>query len=113
MLSYMCCIPLCRICQGINFLNSIELKVYLRKYIVRWHVVYRNCIILLRFCVHFSKYFENHALSEMILLRRELGKITFDVDSKVQEYMRTLTPPPQISIKICLILTFVHLAVIW
>ena len=44
---------------------------------------------LLRFCVHFGRNFENHALSEMILLRGELQRITFNVDSRVQEYMRT------------------------
>ena len=37
---------------------------------------------LLRFCVHLAKKFAKHvhALSEMILLRGELGRITFDVD---------------------------------
>ena len=29
----------------------------------------------------------------MILLRGVLGRITFDVGSRVQEYMRTLPPP--------------------
>ena len=48
---------------------------------------------LLRFCVHLGKNYANHALSE-ILRRGELGRITFDVGSRVQEYMRTLPPPP-------------------
>ena len=47
---------------------------------------------LLRFCVDFSTNFAKHALSEMILLRGELGRITFDVGSRVQDYMRTLPP---------------------
>ena len=29
----------------------------------------------------------------MILLRRELGRITIDVGSRVQEFMRTSPPP--------------------
>ena len=50
---------------------------------------------LLRFCVHYSKKFANHALSEMMLLRGELGsRITFDVGSRVQEYRRTSPPHP-------------------
>ena len=64
---------------------------------VRWHVVPRLFLEklhnLLRFCVHFSTNFANNRLSEMILLRGDLGKITFDVGSRVQEYMRTLPPP--------------------
>ena len=47
----------------------------------------------LRFCVQFAKHFTNHALFEMILLIKELGRITFDVGSRVQEYMRTSPPP--------------------
>ena len=48
---------------------------------------------LLRFCVHFAKNFVNHALSEIILLRRALGRTTLDVGSRVQEHMRTSPPP--------------------
>ena len=48
---------------------------------------------LLRFCVHFAPKFANHALSEIILLR-EVGRITFDVSSRVQEYVRSLPLPP-------------------
>ena len=48
---------------------------------VRWHVVPRFVLEklhnLLRFCVHFAKNYPNHILSEMILLRGELGRITF------------------------------------
>ena len=47
---------------------------------------------LLRFCVHFSTNFAKHALSKMILLRGKLGRITIDVGSRVQKYMRTLPP---------------------
>ena len=50
---------------------------------------------LLRFCVHFAKNFANHALSEMILRREELGRITFNVGSRIQEYIRTSPPPPK------------------
>ena len=50
----------------------------------------------LHFCVHFAKTLAKHALSEMMLLRGELGRITFDVGSRVQEYMRTLPPPPSL-----------------
>ena len=59
---------------------------------------------LLRFCVHFAQIFANHALSEMILLRGELGSITFDVSSRVQEYaLCALHPlPPQINMKSCI-----------
>ena len=50
---------------------------------------------LLRFCVHFTKKIANQALSEMMLLREELGKITFDVGrSLVEKYTCTLYPPP-------------------
>ena len=48
---------------------------------------------LLRYCVYFAKKIANHALSEVILQRGELGRITFDVGSRVQEYMRTSPPP--------------------
>ena len=48
---------------------------------------------LLRFCVHFSANFEKYVFSEMILLRGELGRITFVVGSRVQaQHMRTLHP---------------------
>ena len=61
---------------------------------VRWHLVPRYFLekrhILLRCCVHLSKKFANH---EKILLRGELGRITSDVGSRVQEYMRTLLLP--------------------
>ena len=55
----------------------------------------RNCIIYYVF-VYICKKFTNHALSEMILLRGELWRITFDVGSRVQEYMCTspIPPPP-------------------
>ena len=49
---------------------------------------------LLRFCVHFAKNFANHPLTEMILLRGELGRITFNVGSKVQEYMYYMRTVP-------------------
>ena len=67
---------------------------------VRWHVVsrfYNNIYNLLRFCVPFAKNFANHTLSEMILLRGELGRIifAFDVGSRVQKYMHTSPPPPK------------------
>ena len=64
-------------------------------------LLFRNFFIeklhnLLCFCVHFAKNFANHTLSEMILLREVLGRITFafDVGSRVQEYMRASLPPP-------------------
>ena len=47
----------------------------------------RTAYNLLRFCVHFSTNFTNHALSKMILLRGELGSITFDVGIRVQVLM--------------------------
>ena len=64
---------------------------------VRWHVVIPRFLLeklhnLLRFCVHFSQNFANHAITEMILLRGELGKITFDVGSRLQEYYAHFTP---------------------
>ena len=63
---------------------------------VRWHVVMRFFLEklqnLLRFCVHFAKILANHALSEMILIRGELGRITFVVGSRVQEYNAHFTP---------------------
>ena len=66
---------------------------------VRWHVVPRFFLEklhnLLRFCMHFAKKFASHALSEMILLRREVERITFDVSGRVLEYMRTLPLPPK------------------
>ena len=37
--------------------------------------------------------FANVELSEIILLRGELGRITFEDGSRVQEYMRTSPPP--------------------
>ena len=66
---------------------------------VRWHVVPSFCLgklhNLLSFCLHFAKTFANHALSEIILLRGEVGRITnFDVSSRVQEYMRTYVTHP-------------------
>ena len=68
---------------------------------VRWHVVIPRFFLekqhnLLCFCVHFMKNFANHAPSEMILLRRELGRML------VVEY-RSICAfhplPPQINMK--------------
>ena len=56
---------------------------------VRWHMLFRDYFFLeklhnlLRFCVHFAKNFANDVLSKMILLRGELGRITYDVGSRV------------------------------
>ena len=56
---------------------------------VRWYVVPRIFLEklhnLLRCFVHFAKSFASHALSEMMLLRGELGRITFDVGSRVPD----------------------------
>ena len=56
---------------------------------VRWYVVLRIFLEklhnLLRCFVHFAKSFANHALSEMMLLRGELWRITFDVVSRVRK----------------------------
>ena len=64
---------------------------------VRWHVVpifflekLHNLLRLVYICKHFA----NLALFEMILPRGELERTTFDVCSRVQEYMCTSSPPP-------------------
>ena len=49
-----------------------------------------NCII------YYVEKFVIHTFSEMILLRGELGRITFDVGSRVQKYISTSPPPPPI-----------------
>ena len=55
----------------------------------------RETALFITFLCSFLQKNANHALSGMILLRGELGRITFDVGSRVREYVRTNPPPPK------------------
>ena len=60
---------------------------------LRWHVDPKFLLEKLHKLLHFANIFVNHALLDMILLRGGLGKITFDVGSRVQELYFTVHTP--------------------